>query len=251
MSWLFSQALVEEYSEGNSLDGVPCAQLNVMPTPHKFWRNDKTMEFSDLSRFGLTLQLLTESRGEELLMLFLADFHAKTFHQQEKVLESKAQEVDYGSNLKGLLAKYDPESCMWKTAQCSLFADLELFLETWPRWGSMRNGECWERPAWGGDCEGERFWLVAEAAESGWTEMVYHKTGISEKKSFRWQTVDAYPRSRIDRIHRLEQVAGEPAILGSNDGMAYRVDRLHGTGNGQHPVVAATAFAVLSERLGI
>lgn len=43
MSWLFSQALAEEYSVDISLAGEQFAQLNVMPTPHKFSRNDKTM----------------------------------------------------------------------------------------------------------------------------------------------------------------------------------------------------------------
>lgn len=82
MSWLFSQALVEEYSEGTCLAGEPCAQLNVMPTPHKFWRNDKTMEFSSLSQFGLTLRVLTDEDGEELLMSFLAAFPVRTSVQQ-------------------------------------------------------------------------------------------------------------------------------------------------------------------------
>jgi hypothetical protein len=36
MSWLFSQALVEEYSAGTCLDGEQSAQLNVMPTPLRF-----------------------------------------------------------------------------------------------------------------------------------------------------------------------------------------------------------------------
>ncbi len=49
--------LVEEYSEGNYSDGEQFAQLSVMPTPHKFWRNDKTMEFSNLSRFGMTFAI--------------------------------------------------------------------------------------------------------------------------------------------------------------------------------------------------
>lgn len=64
MSWLFSQALAEEYSADTSLAGEQFTQLNVMPTPHKFSRNDKMMEFSDLSRFGLTCSVLTESHGE-------------------------------------------------------------------------------------------------------------------------------------------------------------------------------------------
>ena len=89
MSWLFSQALAEEYSVDTYLAGEQFAQLNVMPTPHKFSRNDKTMEFSDLSRFGLTCAVLTESRGGELLMSFLADFRARHLakHQEEGLLQ--------------------------------------------------------------------------------------------------------------------------------------------------------------------
>ncbi len=89
MSWLFSQALAEEYSADTSLAGEQFAQLNVMPTPHKFSRNDKTMEFSSLSRFGLTCAVLTESHGEELLTSYLADFHARHLakHQEEELLQ--------------------------------------------------------------------------------------------------------------------------------------------------------------------
>ena len=47
MSWLFSRALVEGYTRGTYSDGIPCAQLNVMPTPHKFSRKGKTMEPSN------------------------------------------------------------------------------------------------------------------------------------------------------------------------------------------------------------
>jgi len=70
MSWLFSQALVEAYSEANFLTEESSAQLNVMPTPQLFWRNDKTMAFSKFSQFGPTSRLLTADHGEELLTWF-------------------------------------------------------------------------------------------------------------------------------------------------------------------------------------
>jgi hypothetical protein len=44
------------------------------------------------------------------------------------------------------LAKYDPASSSWKTAQCSLFEDLEPCSVTWPRWGLMLAGEFLELP---------------------------------------------------------------------------------------------------------
>jgi hypothetical protein len=142
MSWLFSQALVAEYSADTSLAGEQFAQLNVMPTPHKFWRNDKTMEFSDLSRFGLTLRLLTVDHGEALLTSYLAGSHVRTSALPEKALELKVSEAECGRSLPGSFAKYNQAKSMWRTAQHSLFEDLEQSLGTWPRWGLMRNGEC-------------------------------------------------------------------------------------------------------------
>lgn len=146
MSWLFSQALVEEYSAGTSLDGEPYAQLNVMPTPHKFWRNDKTMEFSRLSQFGLTCRLLTEDLGMELLTSFLAAFPVRTSAQLEQAPESTEPAAASGPIWRGSFAKYDPSSSTWKTAQCSLLGGSDEFSETWPRWGSMRNGASFLRP---------------------------------------------------------------------------------------------------------
>jgi len=144
MSWLFSRALVEEYSAASCLDGEPSAQLNVMPTQHKFWRNDKTMEFSGLSQFGLTCAVLTESRGTELLTWFLAGFPAKTSAAPGRAQELTAPGLECGSKWPASWVKYDRDTSSWKTAQCSLLGDLEPFSGTWPRWGLMRDGACWE-----------------------------------------------------------------------------------------------------------
>ena len=142
MSWLFSQALVEEYSEGICSDGEQSAQLNVMPTQHKFWRNDKTMEFCDLSRFGLTLKLLTEEDGKAVLMSYLEAFPAKTSALQEKEPALKEAEVECGNTWPASFASLSADKSMWKTAQHSLLEDLEQSLEIWPSWGLMRGGEC-------------------------------------------------------------------------------------------------------------
>jgi hypothetical protein len=145
MSWLFSQALVEAFSEASSLDGEPCAPLSVMPTPHKFWRNDKTMEFSKLSQFGLTCAVLTEDHGEELLTSFLAVSLARTSAQPAEGRGSTGPSLDSGLNLHGSLARFDLDSSSWKTPQCSLIEGWDEFSETWPAWGSMRNGVSWGR----------------------------------------------------------------------------------------------------------
>ena len=82
MSWLFSQALVEEYSEGISLDGAQSAQLSGKPTQLAYCAPDKMTAFSRLSRFGMTYKPLTATHGEALLMSYLAAFHAKTSPQR-------------------------------------------------------------------------------------------------------------------------------------------------------------------------
>jgi hypothetical protein len=41
-------------------------------------------------------------------------------------------------------------------------------------------------------------------------------------------------------------MVGEPFIMGSNNAMAYQIDRLGAVGNGQDPINMATAYAILS-----
>ena len=145
MSWLYSQVLVEAFLEDTSLDGEQCVQSSGSSTPQAYCAPDKMTGFSRLSRFGMTYKPLTESRGEELLTLYREAFHAKTSQPQGKVSESMGKEVGCGEKWRGSFTKYDPDSSMWRTHQCSLLGDLEPFSETWPQWGLMRNGECWEQ----------------------------------------------------------------------------------------------------------
>jgi len=145
MSWLFSQALVEEYLGASSLDGEQSAPLSGKSIPQAYCSPDKMTEVSRLSRYGMTFAPLTENRGKELLTLFLEAFRAKTSQQPEKALELTERDRECGEKWLGSFTKYDPATSSWKTAQCSLLGDLEQFLETWPRWGLMRDGECLEQ----------------------------------------------------------------------------------------------------------
>jgi DNA (cytosine-5)-methyltransferase 1 len=74
MSWLFSQALAEEYLGGTSLDGEQSVQSSGNPTQQAYCAPDKMTVFSRLSRFGMTFGPLTEDRGEELLTWFSGGF---------------------------------------------------------------------------------------------------------------------------------------------------------------------------------
>ena len=145
MSWHFSRALVAEYSEGNCSAGALSAPLNGNPTLLGFCASDKTMGFFRRSRSGMTFAHSTDGPGEELLTWFLAASRVKTSVAQARAPESPANDPAFGGKWPVSLTKYDRATCSWRTPQCSLFEDSEPSLETWPRWGSMRNGECWER----------------------------------------------------------------------------------------------------------
>jgi len=145
MSWLFSQALVEEYLAASSLDGEQSAPLSGKPTPQAYCAPDKMTVFSRLSRFGMTFAPLTDILGEELSMLSVVAFHVRTLVPQEKAQELMENDQECGEKWQGSFVKYDPDTSLWKTHQCLLLGDLEEFLETWPQWGLMRNGECWEQ----------------------------------------------------------------------------------------------------------
>jgi hypothetical protein len=140
MSWLFSQALVEEYLGDISLDGEQSVPLSGNNTQQAYCAPDKMTKFSRLSRFGMTYKPLMESLGEELLTLYLADFHAKTLAQQGGGGGTRAADHQCGSTWQGSLARLDPDTSLWRTAQCSLLEDLELSLQTFPKWGLMQNG---------------------------------------------------------------------------------------------------------------
>jgi DNA (cytosine-5)-methyltransferase 1 len=124
------------------------------------------MEVSRLSRYGMTFKPLMESLGEELLTLYLADFHAKTLAPQEKAQELMENDQECGEKWRGSFVKYDQNTSLWRTHQCSLLGGLDEFLETWPQWGLMRNGECWEQRTLEQTIRGTEFGLLPNGVDS-------------------------------------------------------------------------------------
>jgi hypothetical protein len=145
MSWLFSQALVEEYLGDTCSDGAQSAQLSGNPTQLAYLSPDKMTEFSRLSRFGMTFKPLTDSHGEELLTLFRAAFLVRTFPSQAEAQGLTESSPQCGITWRGWLAKFDPDSYSWKTAQCSFIEDSDESLATFPASGMTRDGLLWEQ----------------------------------------------------------------------------------------------------------
>ena len=198
MSWLFSQALVGEYLGDICSDGEQSVQSNGKHTQQAYCLPDKMTEYSRLSRFGMMFKPLTENRGEELLMLYRAAFHAKTFLPQEKAMGLMEKEADCGEKWQGLLARYDPNTHTLRTVQCSLIEDLNECLQTWPEWGSMRNGECWERQTLGLNITEKEFGLLPDNENFYHTPTTGLSGGSNSRKAYKKRTGQNYPQSLIN-----------------------------------------------------
>jgi len=131
-------------------------------------------DFSRLSRFGMMFKPLTESHGKELLMLYLKGFHARTLVPLEKEMVLGGGAVQCGNTWQESLAKLDQDTALWKTAQCSLLEDSMLSLQTFPKWGSMRNGECFRQPM---------LVQTTKGSEFGWLEKIPTPTASDHKRT--------------------------------------------------------------------
>ena len=276
MSWLFSQALVEAYLGENFSDGAQCAQSNGRNTQQAYCAPDKMTAFFRLSRFGMTFKPLTENRGEELLTLFRAAFHVPTLVQQEKAQELTEKPLECGEKWLGSFTKYSPDSCSWKTHQCSLLGDLDEFLETWPQWGLMRDGECWEQQMLAQTINVTVFGLNPNEINHppppphlhlDYTDSTYEQRNKrTQRTSKKYAYIDCSSQSEMahTRCERTQvplkweqptkQFADgpswwqtEPRLDRVAHGVAARMDRLKAIGNGQVPLCAATAWRILNE----
>jgi hypothetical protein len=144
MSFIYSRALVEASLRGKCLGTAASALLSASPTPQGYSSPDKTTALSRLSRFGMTFKPLTADLGAELLTSWLAGFPARTFQLLGKAQALKVPVAGCGPTWRASLAKFDPVSSSWKTAQLSLLGDSELSSVTWPRSGMTAGGQCWE-----------------------------------------------------------------------------------------------------------
>lgn len=145
MIWLFSAALLEAFSGESSSDGERSAQSKLTPSAQPFLHNGKTTDISIFSRFGLTCELLTADRGEDVLTSFLEAFPVRTLAPQDLVQELTENEVACGESLRGSFARWDHVTCSWKTPRCLLPEEFTEFSGAWPQWGLMRDGVCWEQ----------------------------------------------------------------------------------------------------------
>jgi len=145
MSWLYSQALVEESLGAKCLDGEQCALWSGTPTPQASWLPVKTTKRLTLFRSGMTYKPLTDDLGEAVLMSFLEDFPVRTYPVQEKEPALTESDQVCGDTWQESSMKFDLNTSSWRTHQCLWDEDLPESSVTLPKWGMMQNGVLWER----------------------------------------------------------------------------------------------------------
>ena len=234
MSWLFSQVLVEEYSEASYLAGEQSVQSSGKPIPQAYCAPDTMTDFSRLSRFGITFKPFLADRGEDLLTLFREDFHARTLVPQEKAQELMESDQECGEKWRGSFVKFDPDLSLWKTHQCSLLGGLDEFLETWPQWGLMRNGECWEQQTLERRIRGTEFGLSPNGVDSFHTPNTTGLDGGSNsRKALKLRQILPPPPTWPTPTAHMSKECNAPSEHNRNTPtLTAQVNRSMGAGNG-------------------
>ena len=141
MSWLFSRALVAEYSVASYLDSGPFAPLKSTPTARAFLLRDKTTDTWSHFPSGMTCEPLTASHGEALLTWFLAGFRARTSAAQESAPASTEPAAASGASLRESSEKSAQLTLSLKIPRTCEPEGSRSYSATLPAWGMMRGGE--------------------------------------------------------------------------------------------------------------
>ena len=269
MSWLISKALmnslslpeqVEEYLGDTSLDGEQSAPLSGNNTQQAYCAPDKMTKFSRLSRFGMTYKPLTESRGEELLTLYLADFHAKTLAQRGGGAGLTGERSSMWKHMARIIGEVRPQYVFVENSPMLtnrglgvVLADLST-LGFDAKWGVVSAADV------GANHQRERIWIRAKQRNI-FSHTKYDRHGWGEQQSEGTQKTIAMANSYSTQRKRnkctkrgFEKRAiisepswwkTEPNVGRVANGVAARVDRLKAIGNGQVPLCAATAWELL------
>ncbi len=131
-----------------------------------------------------------------------------------------------------------PEWVFVENSPGLLVRGLESMLSDLAQTGYDARWHCISASSLGAFHKRERFWLVAHSHSIGL------QRGNKDKIRLQWWRQDFGVKALVSNIPFPE--VSDPHAFGSNDGLAHRVERTRAIGNGQVPIVAATAWRILS-----
>lgn len=152
--FIFSPEAAAESLPTCSKESRPCA-------PSKSWstREPSSACASPACRYGTTCEPsaptiqsapeCSQTYANAATRLSLPEaFRVRIFHARVKARAYAEREADYGRNMRVSFAKFDPVSYSWKIPHFLFQGDLATYSQTWPRWGMMVRGECFQLPPW-------------------------------------------------------------------------------------------------------
>lgn len=144
MSWHYSQALVAEYLADTSLDGEQFAPLRESDMPETYCWRDRTTESLNLFQFGMMSAPSTVDHGAALLTWYREAFLVLTSVPRGRVKGLQDQKAVCGKRWSESFARWDRDLSLWKTRKPCVSEGWKSSCATWPKWGLMQDGECWE-----------------------------------------------------------------------------------------------------------
>lgn len=210
---------------------------------------------------GATCSLLTPIPGQATSMLLQRDSPASPGVTPE-TSSAPRMNATCSQPLRKSFAWWDQSSFSWRTFQGSLLeADYPLFSDSWPRWGSLRNGESFPSAPWapaiydGVSSSSLEVWPTPKAcnadkggrprqndrgdlcaASKGWPTPVACSSGGNKS-----QGPNAQFRPSLENINRLWQAPLETDATGSQN-YADGTLRLTGQVKQSWPTATATDF---------
>jgi len=138
---IFLQALAEGYLPMCYSDINQSAPSKSIHIASKSWQHGRRTGFFPSFPSLAMYQNSMATPGEELRTSYAEDFPVLISQSPGGGLGSKERIAGFGPSKTASLAKYSQSARIWKTAQLSLLGDSEEFSETWPREGSIVDGE--------------------------------------------------------------------------------------------------------------
>jgi hypothetical protein len=146
MSWHYLREVAGESLEDICLGGEPLPLLKSKTTHAEFYCKGKLMDSYLDSLSGTISAPLMDTPGKAKSMSSAGVSPVRTSPLQEREMDLMESGQDFGHKWRGWLAKFDPHSCSWRTAQCSLLGEEHELLQILPKWGMTRHGLLWELP---------------------------------------------------------------------------------------------------------
>ena len=245
MSWHYLRELGGESLEDICSGGEQCVPLKSKITHAEFYCNGKLMDSYLDSLSGTMLEPLTENLGKEKSMLSAVDSHART-----SVLRGggglDGARSGLWSEMARIICEVRPKYAFIENSPMLAIRGLDRVLCDFAsmgfdaRWGMLGADDI------GANHERKRIWIVAKISNS---KRIGRNKGnnaqLGSNKAIRPSSSIPF-KSSIEGFNR-NNWKTEPNICRMVNGMADAMDRLKAIGNGQVPLVAATAWKLLSK----